>query len=237
MSTFLLIHGGWSGGWCWYKVRRGLEAKGHRVLTPDLPGHGENERPLSEITLEAYARATVEFATAEPEKVIAVGHSMTGISNTQAAEYAPDQFKALVYLAAFLPSNGQSLLDIAADDPENLVLRNLTHSEDGLCMTFKPEAIKEAVFADCSDEDILRGAAQMRPQASAPFRAPAKLTEERSGRIPKYYIECLQDRAITIQSQRAMIAANPCEKVFTIDSSHAPFYSRPDEVVQHLLSI
>ncbi|HHG89483.1 MAG TPA: alpha/beta fold hydrolase, partial [Devosia sp.] len=136
MSTFLLIHGGWHGGWCWDKVKPLLEAEGHTVMAPDLPGHGDDTTPISEVSMDLYARATVEFAAQALEPVIVVGHSMTGLSNSQAVEYAPEKFKAQVFMAAFLLSNGQCLLDQARPDTENLVLRNLTFSEDQSQMTF-----------------------------------------------------------------------------------------------------
>ncbi|NOX49640.1 MAG: alpha/beta fold hydrolase [Gammaproteobacteria bacterium] len=237
MSTFLLIHGGWHGGWCWDKVKDALEAEGHTVLAPDLPGHGSDTTPLSEVTLERYARATVDFAASLPGKVIAVGHSMTGISNLQAAEYAPEEFEALVFLAAFLVSDGQCLLDMASLDPDNLVMPNLTFSEDQSTMTFDLGAIKEALYADCSDEDVARAKALVQPQAAAPFGQPLQVSQQRGGSVPKYYIECTQDRAIAPFVQKKMYTDHPCVKVFSMDCSHSPFFSQPDEVARHLASI
>jgi len=237
MSTFLLIHGGWSAGWVWDTIKAALQAEGHTVLAPDLPGHGSNPLPISEVTLERYALATAEFASSLSGKVILVGHSMSGLINAQAAEYTPEKFKAIVYMTAFLPADGQCLMDLAEPDTENLVLRNIIYSEDGLSMDFNEDALVEAIYADCSDEDIARSMALTRPQASAPFREPVRLTKERSGSIPRYYISCTQDRAITPDSQKKMYTANPCEKVFTIEASHAVYYSKPYEVATCLSSI
>ena len=237
MSTYLLIHGGWHGGWCWDKVKPLLEARGHTVMAPDLPGHGEDETPLRDVTLDLYARATVDFAASASEPVIVVGHSMTGISNSQAVEYAPEKFRAQVFMAAFLLSDGQCLMDLAHPDEENLVLRNLTFSEDRSTMSFNQDALKDALYNQCSDEDIEWAKSRLHAQASAPFATPVQLTEERWGSVPRYYVECLQDWAITPKSQKAMYTANPCEKVFTMDTDHSPFMSRPEELVRHLTSI
>ncbi len=237
MSTYLLVHGGWHGGWCWDKVKPLLEAMGHTVLAPDLPGHGKDNTPLGDVTLDLYARATVAFASAASEPVIVVGHSMTGISNSQAVEYAPEVFKAQVFMAAFLLSNGQCLIDLAKPDTENLVLRNLTFSEDESIMTFNRDAVKDALYGECSDDDIAWAKSQLQDQASGPFGTPVQLTEEKWGRVPRYYIECLRDRAITPRSQKSMYMANPCEKVFTMDTDHSPFLSRPQDLTKHLASI
>ncbi|MCF6326609.1 MAG: alpha/beta fold hydrolase [Devosiaceae bacterium] len=237
MSTFLLIHGGWHAGWCWDKVKPLLEAQGHTVMAPDLPGHGSDNTPLHEVTMEKYARATVDFASSASEPVIVVGHSMTGLSNSQAVEYAPEKFKAQVFMAAFLLSNGQCLMDQAQPDQENLVLRNLTFSDDQSSMTFNEDALKAALYGECTDEDIEWARGKLEAQASAPFATPVQLTDEKWGSVPRYYVECLRDWAITPKSQKAMYEANPCEKVFTIDTDHSPFMSRPAELVKHLVSI
>lgn len=237
MSTFLLIHGGWHGGWAWDKVKQALEAKGHTVLAPDLPGHGKDPTPPNEVTLDMYARATVDFAKSMSEPVIVVGHSMTGISNSQAAEYSPESFRALVFLSAFLISDGECLMDYAMQDPDNLVIPNLIFSEDGATTTFKPEALKEALYADCSDEDIERAKSLLGPQSMVVFSTPLNTTEARWGSVPRYFIECLQDRAIAPRIQKAMYTAHPCERVFTMDTSHSPFLSKPVEVAEHLSSI
>ncbi len=237
MSTYLLIHGGWHGAWCWDKVTPLLEARGHKVIAPDLPGHGKDKTPIHEVTMDLYARATVDFAAQADEPVIVVGHSMTGLSNSQAVEIAPEKFKAQVFMTAFLLSNGQCLLDQAQPDTENLVLRNLTFSEDQSSMEFNLDAVDEALYGECDAADITRAKALLHAQASAPFGTPVQLTKERWGQVPRYYIECLRDRAITPKSQKSMYTANPCEKVFTIDTDHSPFLSRPEELVAHLVSI
>ncbi len=237
MSTYLLIHGGWHAAWCWDKVTPLLEAAGHKVIAPDLPGHGKDKTPLSEVTMDVYARATVDFAAQADEPVIVVGHSMTGLSNSQAVEMAPEKFKAQVFMAAFLLSNGQCLLDQAQPDTKNLVLRNLTFSEDQSTMEFDLDAVGEALFGECDAEDIAHVKTLLQAQASAPFGTPVQLTEARWGQVPRYYVECLRDRAITPKSQKAMYTANPCEKVFTMDTDHSPFLSRPEELVTHLVSI
>ena len=76
MSTYVLIHGAWHGGWCWTHVTPLLEDHGHTVLTPDLPGHGSEDFSLADITLQSYVNAVCEIVVSQPEPVILVGHSM-----------------------------------------------------------------------------------------------------------------------------------------------------------------
>ena len=59
MSTYILVHGAWAGGWCWDKVVPLLKQAGHQVETLDLPGHGQDRTPIREITLAAYVKRFV----------------------------------------------------------------------------------------------------------------------------------------------------------------------------------
>src|SRR5688572_25619526 len=122
MSTYVMIHGAWHGGWCWDKVRRRLEDAGHRVVTPDLPGHGDDRTETAAVTLDAYAGRVCEALDAQAEPVILVGHSMGGVIITAAAERRPEKVRALVYLCAFLPGDGDTLMALANQDPSTLVL-------------------------------------------------------------------------------------------------------------------
>lgn len=237
MSTYVLIHGAWHGGWCWDKVVPFLETAGHKVEAPDLPGHGSDKTPIREISLQAYADSVCRILDAQPDPVVLVGHSMGGIVISQAAEYRPQKIETLVYLTAFLLPNGESLLQVAQGDTEALVLPNLIFAEDQSYATVMDDAIKEAFYGDCSDEDVARAKSLLVPQAAAPFATPLSTTEESFGRIPRVYIECLRDRAISPSVQKRMYTALPCRKVISMDTSHSPFFSVPEELAAHLTSL
>lgn len=237
MSTYVLIHGAWHGGWCWDKVVPLLEKVGHKVEAPDLPGHGRDKTPIREVSLQAYADRVCSILDAQPQPVVLVGHSMGGLVITQAAEHRPEKINTLVYLTAFLLRNGETLLQVAGGDEEAVVLPNLVFAEDQSHATVKNEAIKEAFYGDCSDEDVARAKSLLVPQAAAPFATPISTTEERFGRIPRVYIECLRDRAISPSVQQSMYTALPCQKVISMDTSHSPFFSAPEELAAHLTSL
>ncbi len=237
MSTYVLIHGAWHGGWCWDKVVPLLETAGHVVEAPDLPGHGRDRIPIQEVSLQAYADRVCSVLDAQPDEVILVGHSMGGIAITQAAEYRPGKIQTLVYLTAFLLRNGESLLQAAEGDTEALVLPNLIFAEDESYTTVKDEVIKEAFYGDCSDEDVARAKSLLVPQAVAPFATPLSTTEESFGRIPRVYVECLRDRALAPSFQKRMYTALACRKVISMDTSHSPFLSAPEELVAHLTAL
>jgi len=234
MSTYVLVHGAWHGGWCWHKVVPLLEKEGHKVEAPDLPGHGKDKTPISEITLEAYVQSICRILDAQPEPVILVGHSMGGRVITQAAEYRPERIKMLVYLTAFLEPSGESAVQVGT---ESLLTPNVILSEDQSYLTVKDDVIKEIFYGDCSDEDVALAKSLLVPQATAPVRTPSKTTEQNFGRIPRVYIECLLDRTISPSRQKEMYTLLPCKRVISMNTSHSPFFSAPEELVAHLTSL
>ena len=166
-----------------------------------------------------------------------LGHSMGGMAISAAAELRPEKVAGLVYLSGFLPKSGQSLLSLEESNPHSSVPPALVPDKEGITGSLKPEMIRNLFYHDCSDEDFDFAVAHFHDQALAPLATPVILSEENFGSVPRYYIELLADRAIHIEMQRQMIAASPCKAVFSIDSSHSPFYSKTDELVETLLKI
>lgn len=237
MAAFVLVPGAWYTGWHWHEVVSLLEAEGHRAEALDLPGHGSNAAPVAERTLETFARHIAERVSAAGEPVVLAGHSMGGISITQAAELVPEQLAALVYVTAFLPADGQALPDLASHDPEDIVQANIVPDEaSGTCTV--AEAVRiDAFFSSCDPEVAAEAAARLEPESLAAIGGRVAITDERAGSVRRVYVECLDDRALTIDLQRAMQAARPCERVFSLAADHAPFLSAPRALADALLAV
>jgi len=118
MLTFVLVHGAWHGGWCWSRVARLLHDAGHTVYTPSLTGLGDRAhlaRP--EVDLALHVEDVVALIeTEELRSVILVGHSYGGMVATGVAARVSPRLAHVVYLHAFVPASGQSLLDLLAPD-------------------------------------------------------------------------------------------------------------------------
>jgi pimeloyl-ACP methyl ester carboxylesterase len=237
MSSYVLVHGAWHGAWCWGKVIPLLEAEGHSVTAIDLPGHGDDTMPLAGLTQAEYGRRVADAVEASGESVTVVGHSMGGMAITQAAEYVPDKIAALVYVCAFLPGPGDSLMKLADNDPEAQVLPNLVVNEGAGVAEVAEAARVECFYEECDPADAAAASARLTPESLAAFGVPVSVTEERAGSVRRIYVECVRDHAISITKQREMWAARPCERVETIDTDHSPFLSRPEELAAHLLSV
>ncbi len=236
MATFMLVHGASHGGWCWEKVAPLLEASGHRVCAPDLPGLGNDPTPPANVTLADNVEKLSRLLDKMDEPVVLVGHSLGGITISALAEARRRKLKALVYLCAILPQPGKTGRDMSGLDPDAMWRLSRQVSPDGLTYTFARDKIPGLFYADVSPEDRYRAMERLRPQPLAISTTPVTLTEERFGSVPRWYIECTLDNAVKIGLQRQMLKLTPC-KVITMECGHSPFYSNPEELVEHLEEI
>jgi pimeloyl-ACP methyl ester carboxylesterase len=222
MATFVLVHGAWHGGWCWEKMTPLLEKAGHKVVTPDMPGHGNNRNVSpDQVTLKGVAESIDAVLDKQSEPVILAGHSMGGVVVSQAAEYRPEKIKKLVYVCAFLLGDGQTLQTKGGG-------RHRPQTENDF---------KELFYHDCPAETWDWAKSRLAPPALSIASTPIHITENNYGRIPRYYIECLNDRAIPIEKQRQMYTEMPCQKVFTMNTGHFPMLANPEELARILLSL
>ena len=243
MATFVLVHGASHGSWCWDKVVPILEARGNEVIAVDLPGntYGEFDIPPGQVTLDTYAMHVCQVLDQLESEVILIGHSLGGLTISQAAEYRPDKIRVLVYLTAALLGPGEALKPVANRDPETvrsgLQSDTWVVSDDLSTVTYPEDRLKERFYSDCSDDDIAWAKTMLVPQPTGPLMDPMNTTGDNFGRIPKIYIECLQDGALGISSQREMHSKVPTTRTMTMDTGHSPFLSAPRELARHLNSI
>ena len=237
MSTFLLVHGAWHGAWCWHKLVPRLEKLGHTVIAPDLPAMGRDRTPVNRVSLATWRKHVCDLVDSVPEDVVLVGHSRGGIVISEVAEHRPDRIKALVYLCAFLPRDGESLFDWAGKDPASLVPPNMVMSEDKSSSTMRDEVLRDAFYGECSDDDVSLARLCLQPEPTLPLATAVKLSSENFGRVPRVYVECLRDRAMPVALQRMMHSASPCQRVLALDTDHSPFFSRPDELAALLAAL
>jgi pimeloyl-ACP methyl ester carboxylesterase len=154
MATFVLVHGGGHGGWCYQRVARRLRAEGHDVHTPSMTGLAERSHLLhTGIDLDHHVRDIVEVLHYEDLRdVVLVGHSYGGMVITGVADRAADRIGKLVYLDAANPVNGQSLLDVAGPIIE--AVRPMGEVVDGVELVLLP-APEAGRFYGVTDPETL----------------------------------------------------------------------------------
>jgi pimeloyl-ACP methyl ester carboxylesterase len=234
VSTYVLIPGAWHGAWCWERVSALLAARGHAVRTPDLPATGAAAGDPKQVTLAGWAGFVADVVEREREPVILVGHSRGGIVISQAAELVPDRVQRLVYVTAYLLPDGATLAAQARADAGSLIAPNMVPAASGITCTLRADIVRDALYGRCSAADADWATARLCPEPLKPLVTPLRLSDTRYGRVPRLYIECSADRAVTPAAQRAMQAVLPCAGVCTLDSDHSPFLSRPGELADLL---
>lgn len=261
MACFILLHGSFHAAWNWHRLIPFLERAGHRGIALDLPGHGQDRSAPAAATLEHCVRAVLRVVDREPGPVVLLAHSRNGIVISQAAERRPEKVQGLVYLAAYLVPDGRSMMDYALQDTESLVLRNVELALDRrhmalltrlfrhewlarLCARLLPRrfqlhrlarrAYREALYHDCPEEITALANVLLEAEPNWAGFSRLRLSRERYGRVPKVYIECLQDRAVTLPLQRRMLSETPVDRVYSLDSGHSPFFSQPEQLAQVL---
>lgn len=236
MSAFVLVHGSWHGAWCWEKVVRLLEDAGHSAVAVDLPGHGDDVTPLPEITLDAYARRISDTVAMQRPPVVLVGHSMGGGAITQAAEYCAPAVGVLVYLAAFVPGDGTSIVEQALGDEASLLPDAVALDSERGVATLDVSSIEACFYADCSTQDVAFATSRLRDDPLEPLVTPLSLGSAPARALPRIYIECLRDAALSVDHQRRVRGHLEWDCVVDLDTGHSPFLSAPDALAAHLLA-
>lgn len=237
MSTIVLIHGGWHGAWCWDKVTPLLQRSGHEIVALDLPGHGEDRTPAAEVTLEGYTDRVVETLDSLSEPAVLVGHSLNGITISQAAERRPEKIDKLVYLCALLLPSGKSAIEASQEDSDSVILQSVEMEEDQGRVNVTEEGMRQALYHDCPEEDFERARTLVSPQPLAPFGTPVEVTEANFGSVRRTYVHTTRDRAVSPAFQEKLYTGLPCEKVVSMDTGHLPFFAAPEELSAHLDSL
>ncbi|HXC57509.1 MAG TPA: alpha/beta fold hydrolase [Rhizomicrobium sp.] len=231
MATIVLIHGHMHGAWCWEKVVPLLKAKGHRVVAFDLPSRGADTSAHETATLEQFVKAAEDVVRAQGEPVVLVGHSAGGTVLSELAERMPERIARLVYVAATLLPDGESIFSaIIAKSPADpaiaVVGASACKSEDSLA--------RRRFYNTSSDEEAAWALSQLCAEPIPPMTHPVRVTPERYGRVRRAFIQTRFDNAVPIDAQAAMCAALPCDPVIVMDTDHSPFLCAPAEFAAHL---
>lgn len=234
MATFILVHGAWHGAWCWRHVLPLLRDRGHEVLAPDLPGHGDDPAAVGGQSLDDYVQRIEGVVRGCGGDVVLVGHSLAGLVISAVAEALPERVRRLVYVTAFLPRDGDSLVRICSVDPDNPLNAASLRTPDAKCVTVDPARLREIFYADCPDDDFAIASARVGPEPIAVMFQTVHVTPGRFGRVARAYIHCSRDVALPLFVQEQMVAASPCEIVLTLPTGHSPFFAAPEQLAEML---
>lgn len=225
--TIALVHGAFCDSHAWDAVAGKLKAAGYKVININLPGRPGSAVVAKDATLVGYRQAVLAALEGEQFPVVLVGHSFAGITISNVGEAAPEKVKTLVYVAAYLPKDGDSLIKLAHADRDSKLGDHLKPDEARGVLT-----VDRAVRADVFVND---GPAPLRAafpdlvidEPLAPLATPVRLTVDRFGKIDKAYIGTAKDQVISPYLQSAMLVDTPVRLTQTLDTGHLPLLVDP----------
>ncbi len=225
--SVLLLHGAWQGSWAWDRLIPLLTKAGLKAYALDLPGNGSDPIDPASVSLDLYVDAVLRRVDTIDGPVSIVAHSGAGIVASQVAETCPERVARLVYVAGMMLPDGVSFAElvapIVANDPSAAGIGpHLVWSEDRLTSRVPIDAAKRIFFHDCPGDLSDAAARQLTPQPERGRAIRPRLSRERFGSIPRFYVEAQADRSVVPAVQRRMQALVPGATVAALPTGHAP---------------
>jgi pimeloyl-ACP methyl ester carboxylesterase len=229
-KTFLVCHGAWSAGWAWKKMHPLMQAAGHRLVTPTYTGLGERAHLAHPgIDLNSHIEDMLNVIKYEDLRdIVLIGHSYGGMVATGVADRARDKVRQLIYIDAFVPQDGQSLLDL--NEVARPRMQELSKTGDGWRVPPNPTP------PDTSPEDV---AWLNERRVHTPLNCfEAKLNLSAPLTLPRSYIYATRAAPLDTFGQFARKTKNdPAWRYYEIDASHSPNVTAPEALMALLQQI
>ena len=231
IGTYVLVHGAWHGGWCWAKVARLLRDAGHEVYTPTLTGLGERAhlaRP--EVDLETHIQDVVAMLEAEElRQVTLVGHSYGGMVISGVAARTTGRIGHLVYLDAFVPETGKSLLDYVGERAAAMREAATVNGEGWKLPSFPPER-----FGVTSQRDTEWLTKHLVAQPLKTFEQP--LPAAGGDKLKRSYIYCSKPATGTFDQFAERLRDDRKWTFHDVKTGHDAMVTAPGEIAKILMA-
>jgi pimeloyl-ACP methyl ester carboxylesterase len=236
MTTFVLVHGGGHGGWCWQWTAAALRRDGHQVHSPTLTGFGERSHLAPCATsFQTFVDDVVNLARFEDlDDIVLVGHSMGGTIVPRVAEQIPDRIRRVVWLTAAVCADGESLLE--AIPPSRWMSKAVRVDESGTTHT-DTDLILDAVIPDGTPYQREFVRARHLPYPPHALVEPGRLSAFLALDLPTAYVMATDDRAIEPEVQKRMADRLPRSRRSSVAAGHDCMIVRPSEVATALTEV
>ncbi|MCP4618857.1 MAG: alpha/beta hydrolase [Bradyrhizobium sp.] len=229
-KTFLVCHGAWSAGWAWKKMHPLMSKAGHRLVTPTYTGLGERAHLAHPgIDLDAHIADMLNVIKYEDLRdFVLIGHSYGGMVATGVADRARDKVRQLIYIDAFVPGDGQSLLDL--NEPARARMQDAAKGGDGWRVPPNPTP------PDTSPDDVAWLSERRVNTPIKCFEQGLRLSAPLT--LPRSYIYATRiTPADTFGPFAKMAKADPAWRYYEIDASHSPNVTAPEALMALLEKI
>jgi pimeloyl-ACP methyl ester carboxylesterase len=246
MTAYVLVGGGWLGGWCWQRVARRLREEGHDAYPVTLTGLGERVHLASpEVHLDTHITDVVNLVEFEDLRdVVLLGHSYGGLVVTGAADRIPERISELVYLDTAPLPDGGSLIEKFPPEVRRRTEDRVRESGEGWKFPVPPpEELANMASLEGVDEDHLRLLySRATPQPFGTYTQPLRLKNPAREGLPKLGVLC----SFSLDQVQEMIAsgnpsfremASPNWRFVEPPTGHYPMFSRPDYLAVVLLDL
>jgi pimeloyl-ACP methyl ester carboxylesterase len=239
----VLVHPAWLGGWCWKKVAPLLRARGHEVYVPTLTGLGErvhlSDREIGLATHIEDVAKVLEFE--DLKRVILVANSSGGMVITGVAERAPERLAQLVYLDAFVPESGQSLVDLLSPEKRKAMENFVKGEGQGwLLPRFAPlpwEKIIRDAWGVTSDDDITWMLPRLTPTPFRHFSDPVRRSNAAAAKVDRTFVRCRRFQQPAFDRHATAAQQTPGWRYRELATPHLPYITHPAELTEVLLDL
>ncbi|MEV7389145.1 alpha/beta hydrolase family protein [Streptomyces sp. NPDC091215] len=232
MSTFVLLHGAWHGGWAWQRVVPALRAAGHEVHTPTLTGLSDRAHLLNpQVGLSTHIQDVVALLEAHDARdVVLVGHSYAGQVVTGVADRVPERLSMRIHLDAFVGGDGDAAIGLLPETVAGHYRESVSGPGFGWLIPVRP--LDRLGVTRKADIEWL--SARLTPHPWLTYTEPLWLTGG-ADLVPGAFIECVDwMRVFTGQAKRAAGRGWPVHELAT---GHEAMVTAPDELAALLLEI
>jgi pimeloyl-ACP methyl ester carboxylesterase len=224
----VLVHGAFENAQVWNQVTAKLQGDGYKVVAVNLPGRPGTPAAPNEVSLDLYRDTVIAALDGLPPPVVLVGHSYGGFVISAVAEKVPQKIKTLVFVAAYLPHDGDSLVSMAQQDADAKIGPHLKIDKEKGIASIEYSA-RADLFANGAPESLRKAIPDLvLDEPLGPLTTPVHLTAGRFGKVDKVYIHTANDQVISPSFQARMVASTPVRSQSTLPTGHTPFLTDPD---------
>ena len=240
MTSFVLAHGSWLGGWCWRRVAERLRAAGHTVFTPSYTGMGNRDHLLTQaITIDTFVEDLIAVVESEElTDVVLVGHSFGGAPITGVADRIPERISQLVYLDAVVLDRGMHAFSNYPPDEAEARIRAAEAATNGLAVPAPTPPLPDVWgIGRVGDPDYEWVRRRMSPHPLRTYTTTLTLRNSIGNDLPRTYVHCTRPSHPALEACRQLVRSWSGWEWIELALPHLCIITEPAEVTDLLLKL